>query len=258
MKNCLIFGSGRSGTSMLSGMLHDSGYYMGEDMYPSRHSNPKGFFETALINGINESILKHYDNTFWSMLNMLTGRSNIYAPFQGQRWLMYLKSNVTVSYENKYIASSIREAIDHDRFAYKDPRFSYTLNVWEKYIPEDTVYLVVFREPGRTVESIIKECKSVEYLNNLAIDYKSAYMSWYSIYSYILKNHDILSGRFKFVHYNQLLGGEAIDEISQFLCSNISGKFVDRSLRRSDVHPWQPDYVKPVYDRLCQLSGYKE
>jgi len=44
MKNCIILGSGRSGTSMVAGTLAKSGYFMGDNLYPARESNPKGFF----------------------------------------------------------------------------------------------------------------------------------------------------------------------------------------------------------------------
>ena len=56
-RNCLVLGSGRSGTSMLAGTLASVGYYAGEDLYPPRASNPKGFFEAPEINAINEALI---------------------------------------------------------------------------------------------------------------------------------------------------------------------------------------------------------
>ena len=50
VKNCLILGSGRSGTSMIAGILHKAGYFMGDNLYPPRSANPKGFFENWEIN----------------------------------------------------------------------------------------------------------------------------------------------------------------------------------------------------------------
>ena len=51
-------GSGRSGTSMLAGILHQSGYFLGEGLYKPQESYPKGFFEYRSINSINEAILQ--------------------------------------------------------------------------------------------------------------------------------------------------------------------------------------------------------
>ena len=42
MRNCLILGCGRSGTSMLAVSLASDGYYMGGKLYPERTANPKG------------------------------------------------------------------------------------------------------------------------------------------------------------------------------------------------------------------------
>ena len=58
MNDCFIVGSGRSGTSMVAGLLAQSGYFMGNklDAYYG-DTNPKGFFEDPDINAINERIL---------------------------------------------------------------------------------------------------------------------------------------------------------------------------------------------------------
>jgi hypothetical protein len=45
-KSILVLGSGRSGTSLASGILSKAGYYMGENLMPATHTNPKGFFES--------------------------------------------------------------------------------------------------------------------------------------------------------------------------------------------------------------------
>ena len=42
---------------MVAGTLGRCGYFMGERLYAGRPSNPKGFFESPDINGINETLL---------------------------------------------------------------------------------------------------------------------------------------------------------------------------------------------------------
>jgi len=45
MKNIIILGSGRSGTSMVAGTLSNKNHFMGDDLLsPHEKSNPKGFF----------------------------------------------------------------------------------------------------------------------------------------------------------------------------------------------------------------------
>jgi hypothetical protein len=60
MRNCIILGSGRCGTSMAAGCLAKAGYFMGEQLLPPRSANPKGLFEDEEINDINEQILAAY------------------------------------------------------------------------------------------------------------------------------------------------------------------------------------------------------
>ena len=57
MRNCIILGSGRSGTSMVAGSVAGAGYHMGDQLHAARISNPKGFFESSEINDINEALL---------------------------------------------------------------------------------------------------------------------------------------------------------------------------------------------------------
>ena len=57
MHNVIILGSGRSGTSMIAGALTKAGYYIGDNPYPPRKTNPKGFFETREVNHVNEILL---------------------------------------------------------------------------------------------------------------------------------------------------------------------------------------------------------
>ena len=88
----------------MGGILHQAGYYMGEDLYPPRHSNPKGFFENAVINGINERILAASD------MVIRKPESDVYeeswSPFKpnfGQRWLSWIDPDAEISCEDEEV-----------------------------------------------------------------------------------------------------------------------------------------------------------
>ena len=49
MKDCIVLGSGRSGTSMVAGCLHGANYFMGDDLMPPTAGNPKGIFESYTV-----------------------------------------------------------------------------------------------------------------------------------------------------------------------------------------------------------------
>lgn len=258
MRSCLVLGSGRSGTSMLGGILHDAAYYMGENLYPGRHSNPKGFFENAEINGINEELLAPYCRRLPSFIERRITTTSIRRPGQGQKWLLSLSPKTEVRSDEPLLIERISHAASRAPFAYKDPRFSYTLPVWEKHIPGDALFICVFREPSKTVTSILKECASVPYLASLKINRSDAYLVWTNIYTHILERHlPRHSGRFFFLHFDQVFSGEALPALSTALGAKLKADFVDPALRRSTTDDACPGKALNLYRRLCRHAGYE-
>jgi hypothetical protein len=244
MKNILILGSGRSGTSLAAGLLSASGYFMGENLYPPRDSNPKGFFEDPEINGINESLLAH-------VLPQKTGIDEI--PGDGQRWLSQVDLNVIFPQDDSII-KRIQYATQREPFCFKDPRFSYTLPVWRPYL-NNTGFICIFRDPATTVKSILKECRDMEYLHSLAIDHEVAQEVWFLIYKHILDIHRH-KGDWLFIHYEQLLSEEGLNKFENFTGAKIDRSFPDKALNRLKQDFVVTKRVDNIYRQLCELAGY--
>jgi len=259
MKNCLIMGFGRSGTSLMGGILHQAGYYMGEDLYPARHSNPVGFFECALINGINEEILSPFDYKNQNIdYPKLDKTHSPYAPGIGHRWLSYIPEKTQISFHNHLVEQQIKESVSISNYAYKDPRFNYTLNTWMPFLKKDTLFLCMFRNPSDTIDSVVKECSTAEYLADFTITQKLTEMLWQNSYSHLLhivkQNPD---RKFVFIHYNQLLDGSVMDMLSSILMADINSYFVDNSLNRTSSNYIINRKTQRIYKHLCQLANYK-
>jgi hypothetical protein len=259
MKNCLILGSGRSGTSMLAGMLHQAGYFLGDKLHKPLPSNPRGFFEWQEINSINEEILARYvRRSFWcTVLKAVTGRNSVASPGKNQRWLAAIPEHVDIKTAGPQEEDRMKKVLQREPFGYKDPRFSYTLPVWEKFMKPDTVLLCVFREPDVTVNSILKECREREYLASLHITGKSAFDVWTSMYAHILFRHDRQPGTLLFAHYNQILNGTALPHLSETLGVRLDAGFAERDLQRSAPGGGIPDRARQIYAQLCERSGYR-
>ncbi|HNY01580.1 MAG TPA: sulfotransferase [Bacteroidales bacterium] len=259
MKNCIILGFGRSGTSLMGGILYHSGYFMGEDLYPPRESNPKGFFENEFINGINESILAPYD---YSRLHetgeTLPAGSSPFNPRYGQRWLSHIDSDIPIDCEDEVILTRIREAVSVPVFAYKDPRFSYTLPVWKNFLPDNIVILCLFRNPASTARSVIKDCQSADYLADFQIDENQVFRLWMNSYTRLLANIRNKSiGPVRFIHYQQLLSGQVLPALSQWLDMDLDRSFISPELNRSHSGADIPEKVSGLYKTLCDLAGYQ-
>ena len=252
---------------MLGGILHTAGYHMGGDLHlPNAASNPKGFFESAEINDINEQILAGYDHlvteytpgrlSHTSLGRIILNRKR--NPRNRQRWLCSLSPDVRVDCARADVRDRIRRALTEIPFCYKDPRFSYTLPVWEPYLPESTCFVCIFRDPAVTVRSIIKETRARPYLQSLRIDETQAYAVYCNIYSHVLRHLERLPDRFFFVHYDQIFNGAALPGLEELLGTTLSVDFVEPQLKRTVADSPGPESARRIHARLCELAGHAE
>lgn len=265
MKNVIILGSGRSGTSMVTGTLSNVGYFMGENLWESRASNPKGFFEDREVNEINEDLLApvvpsrlHIRGS--DRLNLPIRELFRHHPIDRQRWLarIPLKTRVLSTPD---IDARIRSVVKHTPYCLKDPRFSYALSAWKPHLAEDTVFVCVFRDPASTASSILKECVSVPHLKDpykgIKISRKHALGIWHLMYRYILEKY-YEEENWLFLHYNQALTTEGLAKLSSFVDAPVDYDFPDSKIRRTfSKNTKIPKNILTTYKTLCQLANYK-
>lgn len=252
MKNCIILGSGRSGTSMAAGVLRKAGYFMGTQLTLANETNPKGQFEDREINAINEEILA---TVLPARPGGVIGKAFFKSrPRFGQRWLarVPLSSVITCPL---HLQEKMRQLVDHVPFCFKDPRFSYTLPAWRPLVKQ-VVYVCIFRNPGAVVTSILKQAKIVEHLRDFRVTPKQAFEVWECMYSHILRKHYRQGGSWLFLHYEQFLEGSAYSRLKGALGVNVDAAFVDSRLNRSEPLKEIPRRVLEIYKELCGLASY--
>jgi hypothetical protein len=226
---------------MLAGMLRLAGYYMGEHLIPADASNPKGYFEDDEINAINEELLSP----------VTPPRSE---PAYGWRWLAAVPVGVTIPCPPA-IVPRIRTQTGKSPFCFKDPRFCYTLPVWRSFLP-DTLFLCIFREPARTCHSILKECRTADYLQGLPMDFAGALEVWTLMYRHILEEH-CHTGDWLFFHYEQLFNEAVLRRLETALGARADRQFPDRNLKRSSAEGEVGPEARAVYEQLCELARYR-
>lgn len=258
MKNALVMGSGRSGTSMLAGILHQAGYFLGEGLYPPHESNPRGFFECRDINAINEDLLASSVGKSGRRRRFSFSRHHtVHRPGRNQHWLLLMPPDGKVNPPGNEMDRRIRAMAEKSPFAYKDPRFSYTLPAWIDRVDRQCRFLCIFRDPGVTVHSILRECRSREYLKTMDINRGKGFRVWNRMYSSILQWHRLWSDRFFFVHYRQVLEGKRITELSDFLQADLQSDFADPILNRSQPQGRVPRESRRIYVELCEKAGFR-
>lgn len=253
MHNCIITGCGRSGTSMVAGLLARSGYFFGDELFTPRTTNPKGFFEGETIKAINEDLLKPVvKSPPRGPARYLFAHRTEY----GSRWLSRVPVGVQVS-PDAALARRMQEETTRTPFAYKDPRFCYTLGAWRRYLPADTVFVCAFREPGRTVTSILKERAEAPYLSGLWLSRAAALRLWTLMYRHVLEVHGN-HGKWLFLHYEQVLRGVGVARLAEHVAAPADPYFADPSLKRSSELPVTDKEAMAVYEQLCARAGYTE
>jgi hypothetical protein len=244
MRNVIILGCGRSGTSMVAGCFRNAGYFMGERLYEPRESNPKGFFESHFVNFVNEQILE-----------TLPATSYLTRPSYWYRWMAAITPDARFP-DTGQPRRDIVSLVSHVPFCYKDPRFSYTLPVWRPYL-DGTVFICVFRQPERTAVSMVRE---VEYVRGtfgakVTLNWEQALLSWRCTYTSILSNYRD-SELWIFAHYDQVVDGSVLDKIEEIAEATLDRSFpescLSRSAARSDIV--RDADIEALYRELCRRA----
>lgn len=236
---------------MLAGMFAGSGFFMGDRLWPASESNPAGFFEDQEVNGINEDILASMLPRRWrGPLGILTR----HRPGRLQRWLAEVPLGARVQ-ADPGTSERISRIVARAPFCLKDPRFSYTLPAWRPWL-RDTRFLVVFRDPGATVNSILTECTNARYLRDLRMSGRRAYRVWTTMYRHILELHRH-AGEWAWFHYDQLRTREGVDRLESFCGVRVDRGFVRDDLRRSRPTGSVPAPTTAVYGQLLELAGWR-
>ena len=252
MQNCFVLGAGRSGTSMVTGAIAAAGYHVGDDLIGARPANPKGFFEDREVNAINEDLLDPVvrPRPAGQLARLFRHRTR-----HGQRWLAPVPLDARIDASDD-LRRRILAVESRRPFCFKDPRFSYTLGVWQDCLDEPAAQVCVFREPGRTADSVLREIGEAHYLRDLRIDRRGVLQVWTLMYRHILERHR-RRGPWLFLHYDQVVDGSGLDRLDALLGVEVDRSFADVTLARSASSAGAdgvPAETARVYAALCALA----
>jgi len=243
-RDCVVVGCGRSGTSLTAGLLARAGYRLGDRLLSADAGNPRGHFEDARLNAVNEDLIApHADRA------AKTGYSRPLA--HGERWLAALPLDVHVEARAEQRAR-MADALPPSPFCFKDPRLCYTLEPWRPLLG-DAQLVCVFRHPLATARSISRDRR----YGDLTLDLEAALAVWSATYTHVLQRHR-RQGDWLFLHYLQLLDGSGVRRLAARLGANLDRRFADRSLSHSGAGGAVPGPVAELYAELCDAAGHRD
>jgi hypothetical protein len=130
----IITGCGRSGTSAVARMLHDSGISVGRDLIPADQGNAEGYFEERPVIELNDHIVSAAGLDAWFA-----------AP-----------SREAVLACARPLYDRMRELASGATPAWKDPRFCWTLEAWLPLFEPPLRVIVCLRNPAEVVASTMR------------------------------------------------------------------------------------------------------
>jgi hypothetical protein len=143
-KQLIIAGFHRSGTSLVSQLLHRAGLFLGYDLMGATFSNPHGHFEDIEAYELHQQILADNGRTW-----LVTG--SFLPVIIEPRWRRM----------ERFIQ---RREVEHDLWGFKDPRVCLFLMVWKYLLPNAKV-LLVYRHFSDTTHSLGRR-QSAELFSN--------------------------------------------------------------------------------------------
>jgi len=130
----IVTGPGRSGTSAVARVLHESGVGMGEQLAAASEFNRAGYYEEVPVVALNDAIM--------AALGM-----------EGmERW----PERVAVLDAAEPHTAAMHELASNTRArGWKDPRFAVTLEAWLPHLPSPPRVIVCLRSPEAFIHSVI-------------------------------------------------------------------------------------------------------
>jgi hypothetical protein len=228
----IICGSGRSGTSAVARLVHEAGISVGHDLIEPDEHNAEGYFEERLVVMMNDALLNDVGLRTWFSV---AGRAEILAAAHAR-------------------GEKMREIVAAATPAWKDPRFSWTLEAWMELLPEPPRIIVCLRSPDEVVASTLRYYGLAGDEPTRAVEH-----GWRAEYERLLDIIDEYRLDAMNVDFARLNADpeQAVVPLERFVGRKLDPGFVRRDLRhhRGGV----PEHLRDVYERVAQLGAkYRE
>ena len=223
----IVTGLGRSGTSAVARVLHESGLSMGEHFREPTEENETGFYEELPVCDLNDEIMAECGIAGLRRYPMRTTVLAVAGRFREQ----------------------MRALAQTDVAGWKDPRLSVTLEAWLPHLPGPPKVIICLRSPEAFLHS-------VSQIFGL-VDRDLVERRWSRELSRlldVLRDYELDA---TCVEYDNLVTQpeQTVAEISKFVGHPLDASFVVPNLRHFAYHI--PQRLAPLYDRVRALGPNK-
>ena len=224
----IVTGTGRSGTSAVASVLHESGISMGTKFDAASPHNARGFYEDLHALEINRRIFAA-------------------AGLADLRLAEGLPSRETFLAAAEPYADEMRRVASMGARGWKDPRFCFTLEAWMRALDARPRVIVCLRGPEAYLHSVMMVVGLIE---------RDIAEAWWT--RHLERLLDVIEAYGLDVHcveYDTLLANPSrtIEALSRFVARPLDASSVDPSLR-SHAYPLERRH-RALYGRVLALGA---
>jgi hypothetical protein len=129
----IVAGFHRSGTSVLTQLLHRAGLFVGDELLGSMPTNPHGHFEDRDFLRLHRAIMERHGS--------------------GWQWDSPFPFFIGPDHWRRMRQLARKRDLAHRHWGFKDPRVCLLLGAWKHVMPDAKV-VIVYRDPGECVRSL--------------------------------------------------------------------------------------------------------
>jgi hypothetical protein len=223
----IVTGAGRSGTSAVARVLHESGVRMGNSLAPPTEANREGFYEDLDVVDVNERLLADI------------GMSD---PWRPERWASRTDVLSAAKPYHPEMRALARTGVD----GWKDPRFAITLEAWLPALTSPPKVVVCLRSPQAYAGSVTAIYGLVKP--------ERAMREWSRHYRRLLAVIRAHKLKATCVEYDALIEqpGDVIESLARFVGRPLDTNYVVPALRRQ--HAPVPLQHRALHARVARLG----
>jgi uncharacterized protein with PIN domain len=223
----IVTGAGRSGTSAVARVLHESGVRMGSSLAPPTEVNPEGFYEDLDVVALNERLLADL------------GMSD---PWRPERWATRAEVLAAAHPYRAEMSTLAKRPVD----GWKDPRFAIALEAWLPALlapPKIVVCLRSTQAYARSVTAIYGLVKPERAVREWSRHYRRLLA--------VIRAHKLPA---TCIEYDALIEQpeDVIKALARFVGSPLSARYIVPALRRQQARV--PSAYRALYERVAGLG----
>lgn len=224
----IVTGLGRSGTSAVARVLHESGISMGSHFREPTEENRTGFYEELPVCDLNDEMMAEC----------------------GMAGLGRYPLRSTVLAVARRYGDRMRALAQTDAKGWKDPRFSVMLEPWLPHLPGPPKLIICLRSSEAFLHSVMQIFGLID--RDLA-------ERWWARELHrlldVIRDYEIDA---TCVEYDELIKNpeETVAQLSEFTGKPLDASYVEPALRHFTYHV--PLRMKPVYDEVRALGPARD